>query len=155
MINRVKKWLGIEGVKLELDLPEEIAAGTTTVSGLIRLQSMHDQTVTQIRLVMIERYTRGRGKDQLVDEYELGRTNLEEKIYIQAGELVELTFTLPFTLMRSEMDEWEQRNPLTKGLARAAKYFNKVKSDYRIEAEALVQGTALNPFDRKPVRVKQ
>ncbi len=59
MIGKVKQWLGIEGVKLELMLPEEVYEKSGFVVGKILLQSMNAQTVSSIKLVLIERYSRG------------------------------------------------------------------------------------------------
>jgi len=66
------------------------------VEGLIRLESMHPQVVTRIRLALIERYARGRGKDRLVDEYLLGELIIDEEIAVHSDEPVEMEFALPF-----------------------------------------------------------
>ena len=154
MFGKVKKWLGIEGVKLDLIIPEEVAANTGVVDGKIRFMSMHPQTVTYIKLVFIERYSRGRGEEKLSDEYELGSAELNETFEVPAEEILEVDFSLPFKLVKSDMEEWGDRNPLFGGLAKLAKSINQVKSVYRIEAEAKVKGTALNPFDKKSIEVK-
>lgn len=153
MIGRVKKWLGIEGVKLELILEEEAAAQPGMVSGLIRFTSMHSQIVTKVKVVLIEKYSRGRGKEKLVDEYELGAIELHEEVEVPAGEEVDVEFTLSYKLVRSEMDELEKRNFLLSPFVKVAKKISAVKSDYRLEAEAKVKGTALNPFDRKDITI--
>jgi len=72
MLNKVKKWLGIEGVKLELVLPEKIKEEAGQVTGKIRFFSMQNQKVSYIKVVMVERYTRGKKEDKLIDEYQLG-----------------------------------------------------------------------------------
>lgn len=154
MIGKVKKWLGIEGVKLELILDEDATIQPGMVSGLIRFTSMHSQVVTKIKVVFIEKYSRGRGKEKLVDEYELGSLELQEDIEVPAGESVDVEFTLKYKLVRSEMDELQQSNFLLSPLIKAAKRLSAVKSEYRIEAEAKVKGTALNPFDREEVIIK-
>lgn len=154
MIGTVKKWLGIEGVKLELILDEDAAIQPGMVSGLIRFTSMHSQVVTKVKLVLIETYSRGRGKEKRVDEYELGNLVLQEDIEVIAGEEVDVEFTLKYKLVRSEMDELEKSNFLMSPLVKFAKKLSAVKSEYRIVAEAKVRGTALNPFDSKEVIIK-
>ncbi|MBK9490742.1 MAG: sporulation protein [Haliscomenobacter sp.] len=153
MIGKVKKWLGIEGVKMELILEEDATAQKGMVSGTIRFTSMNSQVVTKVKVVFIERYSRGRGKEKLVDEYELGAIELHEDIVVPAGESVEVEFNLSYNLVRSEMDEMEKSNFLLSPFIKAAKRISAVKSEYRIEAEAKVKGTALNPFDRKEVKI--
>jgi hypothetical protein len=149
MIGKVKKWLGIEGVKLEILLPEEVELNGRPLEGQLSFTSMNPQTVTHIRLVLIERDSRGRGEDKLVDEYELGRLEIKDTFTVPPGEDVRRNFRLPYQLIRSEVDEWGTRNPVNAQLAKAARWMRRVKSTYRIEAEAKVQGVALNPFDRK------
>ena len=153
MCGKVKRWLGIEGVKLELILDEEIPAEVTEVVGKIRFYSMHDQTVQKVRVRMIEKYKRGRRKNKLVDEYHLGSIELEQDIDVPAEEHVELEFSLPFNLAKSDIDRFSDQNIVFKGVASAAKLLKGVKSVYRIEAEAEVKGTALNPFDVKEVKL--
>ncbi|NRB49350.1 MAG: sporulation protein [Saprospiraceae bacterium] len=154
MIGRVKKWLGIEGVKLEIVVTPEHRRRTGKIEGRLRFQSLNAQTVTSIRIALVEKYTRGRGKEKLIDEYELGEINLKQTIEVPAEEIVEVPFSLPFKLIKSEMDEFGDRNFLYGGLARAAKAIQSVRSDYRLEAEAKVKGVALNPFDKKFIKLK-
>ena len=153
MLKKVKKWLGIEGVKLELVLPELAFLEVGAVSGKIRFYSKNDQTVLQIKLAMVEKYSRGRGEDRLVDEYVLGELTMDTEFQVPSEEIVEIGFTLPFQKVDSPIDEYGNRNFLTGGLAKLAKTLSKVKSEYRIEAEAKVDGTALNPFDKKEIRL--
>jgi len=154
MIGKVKKWLGIEGVKMELLFDEDATTQKGIVSGIIRFTSMNSQVVTRIKVVLIERYSRGRGKEKLVDEYELGALQLEEDIEVPAGESVEVEFNLKYKLVRSEMDELEKSNFFMSPLVKMAKRISAVKSEFRVEAEAKVKGTALNPFDRKEISIR-
>ncbi|MEM8909770.1 MAG: sporulation protein, partial [Bacteroidota bacterium] len=105
MFGKVKQWLGIEGVKLELVLPEKIVESDGEIQGKLRLYSMHRQTVKRIIVKLIERYTRGRRKDRLTDEYELGYLELDGLVEVPAEQMVEVDFTLPFQTVKSDMDE--------------------------------------------------
>lgn len=154
MIGRVKKWLGIEGVKLEIVVAPEQRQKLQEIEGRIRFQSLNAQTVTGIRIALVEKYTRGRGKDKLIDEYELGEISIDQTFEVPAEEIVEVPFTLPYKLVKSEVDQFGDRNFLYGGLAKAAKAIQAVRSDYRIEAEAKVKGVALNPFDKKFIKLK-
>ncbi|MEO1712861.1 MAG: sporulation protein [Bacteroidota bacterium] len=151
MLNKVKKWLGIEGVKLDLILPEEVDRRKGVLNGKIRLSSMQAQRVTGIRIVMVERYARGRKTDKRIDDYEMGTLQINETYEVPAEGQVELKFSLSFSLVESEMDSLQRSNFLTGGLIRVLKYAEGVQSTYRVEAEALVEGVALNPFDKKEV----
>lgn len=153
MIGKVKKWLGIEGVKLELVLPEEIKIKEGIIEGKLRFQSLNEQTVSSIKLVLIERYSRGRGKEKLVDEYELGKREMEIEFNVPPEEILEVDFTLPFDLVKSDVDEFGDKNFFFGGIAKAARLMRAARSEYRIEAEASVKGVALNPFDKKPINL--
>ncbi len=153
MFGKVKKWLGIEGVKLELILPEEIPSKGGMLGGSIKFTSMNDQTVTYIKVIMIEKFIRGRGEDKLIDEYELGSIELNRDIEVPANEAIEIDFQLPFELMKSRMDEIGDKNILFGGIVKTAKWMRGVKSEYSIIAEAKVRGVALDPFDKKIVNL--
>jgi hypothetical protein len=154
MIGKIKKFFGIEGVKLELLIPEKTYGFTGQVEGKIRFLSMNTQEVTFIKLALVERYARGRGEELKVDDYEIGTAEIEVDLVIPANEPVEIDFQLPFSLIKSDMDAMADKNFLFKGIVNAAKYVSKVKSDYRVVAEARVKGTALNPFDKKSIQIK-
>ena len=151
MLDKVKKWLGIEGVKLELILPEAIEESNGAVMGQIRLFSMTQQKISGIKVKMIERYSRGRKQDKLTDEYVLGLIEFNQDLTIPKEEYLDIEFTLPFQIKQSEMDEMGDKNPIIGGLVKLVKSFEGVKSEYFIQAEANVVGTGLNPFDRQVI----
>lgn len=153
MIGKVKKWLGIEGVKLELILPDTIQKDANVLRGRISFTSLHEQRVESFRIVLIEKYQRGRKEEKLIDEYELGQYNEEKEIIIPAEGTIELKFELPFTITDSEMDTIGNKNVLTGAFVKALKYYEGVKSEFRVEAEAKVSGVALNPFDKKSIEL--
>lgn len=156
MLGKVKTWLGIEGVKLELVLPEAVQTlkGEGMLEGVIQLRSMKPLTVTRLQVQLVERYSRGRRKEKLTDEYVLGRIELEHTIPIPAEQVVEIPFQLPFKLVDSEMQAFGNKNPFSGGLVSALNWVGGVHSNYRVEAEAQVQGVALSPFDKKALIVK-
>ncbi len=150
MLGKVKQWLGIEGVKLELLLPPDFDPRMGSLSGRIRLTSKHAQTVSAIKIVLVEKYSRGKDESQLVDEYELARQIVTDLIEVPAeGVPVEISFRIAFDPIPSPMDRFGDKNPLYGGLAWAAKKLRHVQSEYRLEAEAQVQGVGLNPFDKQ------
>ena len=154
MISRFKQWLGIEGVKVELIIPDEVSEKDGYIEGRLRFTSLRDQMVEQVKVVFIERYTRGRRKEKRIDEYELGSVVLDTPFAVPAGEVVEKSFRLPFKVVHSDMENLGKRNIFARGLVGALKLVEGVKSEYRVETEAKVRGVALNPFDRQPISVK-
>ncbi len=153
MFGKIKKYLGIEGVKVELVLPEMVFEQVGAVSGQLVFHSKNQQVVRSVRLVMVEKYSRGRGQEKLVDEYQLGEITLTQRIDVPADSPLAVDFTLPFQLNKSSVDEFGDKNFLTGGLVSLAKKLQSVNSEFRIEVEADVEGTALNPFDKKLVKL--
>ena len=80
MFGKVKTWLGIEGVKIELIIPHKISGSAKELQGKVRLSSKNTQTVTAIEIKMIEKYTRGRKDEKLTDEYLMGTIKMEKDI---------------------------------------------------------------------------
>ena len=154
MFGKVKQLLGIEGGKIDLDIPAEIPANAPSVIGKIQLYTIQPQTVTEIHIKCVEKYSRGRRKAKLIDEYNMGEIILRERIDVPKDELLEVEFELPVRWMKSAMDRMEENNFLLRGMVKAAKTIRGAKSTYRILAEAKVSGTALHPFAEKAFVVK-
>jgi len=155
MFGSVKKILGIEGVKIELVIPEMANKNTGILTGYIKCISLSDNNIIEsINLVLIEKYTRGKKENLLVDEYVMGKLTLTEKINISKNDVVEVPFEMSFIYVESEMDKLGQQNFLTRGFVNLAKRLRNVKSEYYVKAEAIVRGTKLNPFDKKSVVLK-
>ena len=153
MFGKVKKWLGIEGVKLQLKLPEEANISDGKIEGSLILQSLSEQTIKKLSVRIIEKYTRGRKKEKLIDQYKIGEIILDKEIKIKPEESLEIEFTLPFQLSNSEVEDFGNKNILTGGLAKLAKLAYAAKSDFRVEAEAEVSGVALNPIVKKGIQL--
>lgn len=154
MFGKVKKWLGIEGVKISLLIPQEIYINSKELEGNIKLESMHTQTVTKITISLFEKYTRGRFKQKLTDVYKMGEIELTDSIVVPAHEPVFIDFVLPFEHAKSEMDELADKNIVLKKMVGTAKLLKNVKSEFYIQAEAEVSGTALSPFEKLTVKMK-
>ena len=80
----MKQWFGIEGVKVEMDVPEEIIKQLGVVKGQLRFSTMKTQTVTAVKVTMIETYKRGRKDDKRIDDYQIGTVYLQEPFEIKA-----------------------------------------------------------------------
>lgn len=145
MFGQIKKILGIEGVKIELDVKQPINQNTGMISGMVRLSTMTESVVESVALKLIEKYTRGRGDSKLINDYVIGFLELDERVYLKKNDVAEIPFELPFTIHESDMDKIENKNFLYGGLIKAAKKLKGVRSEFRIEAEANVTGTKLNP----------
>jgi hypothetical protein len=154
MFGKMKRWFGIEGVKVELQIPESINKKLGVVRGQLVFTTMQPQTVNFVKVVMIETYKRGRKQEKRIDDYEVGKIYLDAELDIQPEEPLVIDFELPFEMIKSEIDEFGDKNFLTKGIVNIAKRSRGVKSIFRIEVEADVKGTRLNPFDKKEIKLR-
>jgi len=154
MLGKFKKWLGIEGVKVKLTTPLEVVADAAKVQGSLSLESLSEQKISKISVRMIEKYQRGRKKERLTDEYKIGEIIIEKELTVTPEKPLNLDFTLPFQIRKSEVDDFADKNILTDGLAKLAKFAYAVDSTFRVEAEITVAGVALNPFDKNVVLMK-
>ena len=87
MFGKVKKILGIEGVKLELIIPDKVSRDVGIVTGIVKLTSLSDNNLIEsIQLKMVEKYTRGRGESKLINEYTMGTLLKKENITISKND---------------------------------------------------------------------
>lgn len=154
MFGSVKKILGIEGVKLELIVADEVKKEAGIISGIIKLTSLSDNNLLEsISIQMIEKYSRGRGDSRLINEYPMGSLIKKDRINIAKNDIIEIPFEMEFVYVQSEMDKMEDANFMAKGLVKLAKKLRNVSSEYSLRAEAKIKGTTLNPFDTKMVKL--
>ncbi len=154
MFGKVKKILGIEGVKLELIIPEEASKDSGIVTGFVKFTSLSDDNLIQgIQIQLIEKYTRGRGDGKLINEYTMGELIKKEDISISKNDVIEVPFELDFVFIKSEMDKMEENNIFTRALVKLAKKAKGVQSEYSIRAEAKIKGTTLSPIDQKNIKL--
>lgn len=154
MIKKIKDILGIEGVKIELILEEQYELREGKVDGQLRFTSQNDKEIESVHISLIEKYRRGRGESELINVYTLGAIDLELNMAIAKNEERIIDFELPYVLMKSDMDKLEDSTPLSRPLIWLAKKLKKVKSEYHIEAEAIIKGTRLHPIDKKSIELK-
>lgn len=154
MFKKVKKWFGIEGLKIGLVLDESYQREKGQINGIIELMSMNEEEVSHLHIKLIEKYARGRGKSRLIDEYVLGELQINQHIKIEANDIKEVPFSLKYDEVLSDMDELERRNFLFSGIAKVAKFAKKASSEFRIEVSAKVKGTKFSPFTKKLIELK-
>ena len=152
MFGKIKQFLGIEGVKMQVIVPDEVNSRAGKVEGEIEFSTMNTQRISTITVKLIESYTQGRRKEKRTQEFVLGETLIDDAFMIYPEENVIVEFGLPYKKVQSNMDAIADRGGITGGLAKLAKNVRGAKSEYRIEAEAKVAGTALSPFARTTVK---
>lgn len=148
MLGKVKKYFGIEGLKISIELAEEISKQNGVIEGFIVLNSIQAEEVKAIDLKLIEKYARGRGKTKLIDEYKMAEKTLLGPILVEAHIERKIPFSMTYNEHVSEMDMMERKNFIFAGVAKLAKFVKRANSTYRIEAQASVKGTKFNAFSK-------
>ena len=87
MLKGLKKILGIEGVVIELEIPEEInTIKEKSIQGVLKMEAKGDSRITALEFKIIERYKRGRKDSKLIDEYQLGYQLYKDDIMMSKGD---------------------------------------------------------------------
>ena len=106
MLGKVKQYLGIEGIKISLEIPDIILKNSEAIEGNIVLTSKNTQTARAFRIKLIEKYSRGRRKSKLINEYDVGMIQLKKNVVVSANTTEKIPFKLPFKISDSRMDEF-------------------------------------------------
>lgn len=153
MLGKLKKVLGIEGVKVQLILDTPVDKKNQKISGDLKFTTKTKGKVNKIFIKLIEKYSRGRGKSKLVDEYTVAMLEMNDSFEITPEEIIEIPFSMDYEIALSEMDKMQKENFISRPFISLAKFIKSVKSEYTVLVEADVQGTTLNPFDKSVVKL--
>ncbi len=148
---KLKNLAGIGGVKVQLKVPNQIKKDDLEVSGTVTLTSKSDQHVLSMKFVLVEEYTTGRGETKHTEDFELGREEITDSFDIKIGETKEISFKMPFALLKSNNDTLKEKGGALGALGKVGSFVDNEKSRYYIKAQADVKGVALDPSDEKAV----
>jgi len=153
MLGKLKRVLGIEGVKVEMYVKLPIDKEAKVITGNLKFTTKSESVIKSITVKIVEKYSRGRGKEKLVDEYTIAQLELSDSFVISPEEIVEVPFSIEYEVALSEMDKMAKESLLSRPLISLAKWIKKVKSTFTLVAEADVDGTTLNPFAKEEVEI--
>ena len=153
IFKKFKDKLGIGGVKVELKVPGQVSKESDTVEGTVVLTTKSEQEIIDVTVQFLEEFTTGRGDDEEEKEFELGEVKIPCGFSIAPGETKEISFTLPFKLVKSNADDLKEKGGALGTLGKLGKFANNEKSSYFIDAEADVKSAALDPSDKKEIKL--
>ena len=151
MLNKVKNWLGIEGVKANVLLDEPLKATSTELNGTIQLYTIRQQKIESLRSRLVERYKRGRKEAMRIDEYSLGAKELLLNTTLAERETKDIPFSLNLSFLQSNMDKMAQKNVISRGIVKLLKKQQAVSSSYRLEVTVMGTGAAIDPAFKFPI----
>ena len=144
--------MGVEGTKLRLHVLPSYPHDVATINGEIEAYSKSPQKILSIEIKLYEVYSHGRGDEKRIDEYLLGTWTSNESFWIDDQKPQLQLFKLSFDPVQSNMDKIASKGPLRRGLVQLAKSMKGVSSDYRLEAEAVVEGLKWKPFTKTKIQ---
>lgn len=149
----LKNKLGIGGVSVNLQVPGQVSKDSGNIAGKITLTTKSEQEVKELIVKMTEEYTTGRGDEKKTKEFELGIVTLPGGFTIKPGDSKEISFSLPFSVLKSDNDQLKEKGGALGALGKVASFASNEKSQYFIKAEADVAAAALDPTDKKEIRL--
>lgn len=154
MFDKIKNWLGIEGVSIKITEVSVHPTEYKTIIGSLTITSKSEQTIEGINIILKEKYSRGRRKSKLVDEYTIAEKKIVLHQNIEIEEIIDVPFSIKYDLIKSDIDKMGDKNLFYKGLSKLAKLTKNTSSEYFLIAEAIVSGNRLKPFDKISIDLK-
>lgn len=152
MFDKIKKWMGIEGAKIRLQVLPYYPREVETINGELEIYAKRPQQIIQIEINMYEIYTHGTKDDPRIDQYLLGTWKSNQQILVNEDSPKNVFFQLPYNRIESNMDKLANKGTLFKGIVSVAKSLKGVKSEYKLEAKITVDGLNWQPFTKTTIR---
>lgn len=92
MFGKLKQFVGMVGVTVQLELDQQFPADAYTIAGKVRLSAKQAQQITQIRVILKQHLHEGSGSERRMYEYTIGET---------------LVLSTPFTIQPDEDKEFQ------------------------------------------------
>lgn len=153
LFQTIKNKLGIGGVKVALNIPGQVSKAAGMIEGKVTLTTKSAQEVTGLTVKLIEEWSTGRGDDKTKKEFELGKVTVPSSFTISPGDTKDIAFSLPFTLVKSNNEELKEKGGVMGTLGKMGSFANNEKSSYFVVADADVKAAALDPLDKKEIRL--
>lgn len=147
LFKKVKDWLGIEGVNIALTVSDTFKIKDGKIEGTFSISSQSDQHIEQVVLTLKEKYSRGRRKSKLIDEYAIGEESYTIDEAILKDQVITKEFALEFKQLSSGIEKWGDKNIIYGGVVSVMKIMKNTKSTYTLTAEVSVKGNKLKPYD--------
>jgi hypothetical protein len=140
--DNIKQFVGVGGVKLDLQIPAQFSKEMSELVGKLIITTKSDQKINSVSYKFIEEYTTGRGDEKKEQEFELGRIEDKQAFELKAGEAKEISFTIPFKMLKSSNDELAEKGGMLGGIGKLAKMADNEKSVYKVKVDVDVDKTA-------------
>jgi hypothetical protein len=152
MFSKLKQFVGMVGITVELDIPSNLPKDASSLTGTVRIIAKQDQHITKVAVNMKQTHTEGSGEKRVSHDYALGENIITNQAFdIKAGETKEYPFTLAFTRRKSSDQRMAESGGVLGALGKLSVMADNEQDQFWINAMADVKGAALDPNDNKQI----
>ncbi len=142
---KVKQFLGIVGVKVEMQVDDTFSKTGSVIQGKVIITSKSDQQILAVKVSFEETWKIGKGESETVKNFDLGEWMSEQEFSIKAGQTKEFPFTMNYSMIKSENDRMAESSSVGKALGGIGKMLDGEQSVFKLIAMADVKGAAFDP----------
>lgn len=153
MFGKIKQVFGVDTIKVVLEVPPALEKSGTALSGTIRIIAQSDQFIHSITVRLIERYSKGRGSERTISEFDLGEIKLKDSFEITSGAVKEIPFRLPYAIIKSKNDQLKEQGGALGRFGKLASMADAELSQFFVRVAVSVKGTAFDPLDQKSIKL--
>ncbi len=150
---KLKQGLGIGTIKLQLQVPGQIAKSASPINGQVTLNAESDQHVNSIKFTFVETVTSGRDADKKTTDFERGILEMRNPFDIKKGETRAIPFSLPFQIPASGTQALADKGGVLGAIGMAASLLASENSEYHVKVVVDCAGAAFDPSDSQRIIV--
>jgi hypothetical protein len=152
MFSKLKQFVGMVGITVELDVPGNLPKDATSLQGTVRVIAKQDQHITKVTANMKQTHTEGSGEKRQSHDYEIGDIIITNQPFdIKSGETKEFPFTMSFTRRKTGDQRLAESGGVLGALGKLSVMADQEHDEFWVNAMADVKGAALDPNDNKRV----
>lgn len=154
MFSKLKQFVGIVGVTVELDISAQLPLAATSINGIVRVSAKQDQHITEVKVEMKQIHQENNSNNERVSqEYNIGDLVVVNQPFdIKTGETKVFPFTLNFTRRKTIDQQMSEKGGMVGALGKFTKMMDNQQDDFRVNAMVDVKGAALDPNDTKSLK---
>lgn len=153
-LQKVKNKLGIGGVKVAIQVPNEIPkTDSGVVDGTVILTTKSPQEILTLTVKMVEEFTTGYLTDKSTKEYELGEIEINGGFDIKPGETKEVDFSVPFAMLKSNNDVLKEKGGVMGKIGKASAFVSGERSKFFVDVEVDVKSAFVDPTAKEQIQL--
>lgn len=148
----IKNWIDKSQLEIKINTFESYAKKSGIIKADIQILSAKELLVTSWEIKLIEKYSRGRGKEVKTDFYQLGQIQEKKAILVSSRVLKEIPVSIPFQYQQAPIERWES-NPVGKGISFLLKTLKQVDSTFELELRLSIEGYKADYTLKKKIKL--